>query len=38
MGTLGAAAIVGAAVGTGGFGGVGADATANGVEVGAADF
>jgi hypothetical protein len=38
MATLGAAAIVGAVVGTGGFGGFGADATANGVEVGVADF
>ena len=37
MGTLGAGATVCAGVGTGGFG-VGAEATANGVEVGAPDF
>ncbi len=38
MGPLGAAVIADAAVGTEGFGGVGADATANGVDVGVGDF
>jgi hypothetical protein len=37
MATVGAAAVVGAGVGRGGFG-VEADATANGVKVGAVDF